>query len=83
MATPFLNFKTSTEFGFQFTEVTAHFCELVLNKLRECQSGCSLSIYYLELIDFGRGTSGSSIAIKIGSSFAWVGALILFVTGLN
>lgn len=41
--------------------------------------------FYLELIDFGKGTNGSSIAIKIGSGFTWVGAgdLILFATGLN
>lgn len=40
---------------------------------------------YLELIDFGKGTKGSSIAIKIGSCFTWLGAgdLILFDTGLN
>jgi hypothetical protein len=29
MATPFCAFKTLTGFGFQFTEVLPHFCELV------------------------------------------------------
>jgi hypothetical protein len=31
MATPFLVLKTLTGFDFQFTEVSSHFCELVLS----------------------------------------------------
>jgi hypothetical protein len=54
--------------------------------LRRAMSSVTIFFgFYLELIDLGKGTNGSSIAIKIGSGFTWVGAgdLILFATGLN